>query len=128
MLCESNAFRNGQSCVLVAVAQGIWFQRVKPSQSKEHSAGLRTSDKISTTAVEIVARTCDLDITDISFEEDFNSSRVGSLICVELCHGIVAAFLDIQLHLEDISRCKTIQAIIELKSSRLVAITPPSCW
>ena len=127
MLCDSYAFRNGQSCVLVAVAQGIWFQRVNLASLKlslKHSAGLHTSDKISTTVVEIVARTCDLDITDVSFEEDFDSSGVGSLIRVDLCHDIVAAFPDMHVHLEDISRCKTIQAIIELISGRSVAITP----
>lgn len=136
MLCQSFAFREGQPRVLVATAQGIRFQRVNLAGLKfslVNPAGLptkslpdqRISDNSESTIVDIVSQACNLDIKDISFEVDFNSLGIDSLGRSELYHGLISAFPNIHIHLDDISKCTNIQAIIELISSRSITTAVP---
>ena len=138
MLCQSYAFHEGQPRVLVATAQGIRFQRVNLAGLKfslVNLAGLPTesssfpdqqiSDKAESIIIGIVSRACDLDIMDISLEVDFDSLGIDSFGRSELYHGLSSAFPNVHIHLDDISKCTNIQAIIGLISSRLITNSLP---
>jgi acyl carrier protein len=139
MLCESYALREGQTPVLVAIAQGIWFRRVSlrftlanhaslAAASPPNSLGNALSEQptwnnIETMVAGIVARACKL---DLSFKDDFDSFSIDPRFRLELYHGLKSVFSNIHLHLDDISNCTNIRAIVELVFSRSIASTIPS--
>ena len=136
MLAESYAISDAHSRAIVAHMKGIRFRRFRLSYLK---AGLANSLAVTSSSPEsispassrgiqsteqgvlqIIARTCDIDVGDITLTADLDRFGIDSLMRLELSIELAKAFPTIDGIQIMILKCNKILDIVNMASSEII--------